>query len=59
MKAEQLHHAVRELVFLYDREFGVIFPPLNAPLILFKYIKYLSLPGMLYPKFKDLMFGIF
>lgn len=54
MKAEQLHHAVRELVFLYDREFGVIFPPLNAPLILFKYIKYLSLPVEVYPAVKRL-----
>ncbi|PGH16823.1 ubiquitin-60S ribosomal protein L40 [Helicocarpus griseus UAMH5409] len=40
----QLHRAIADLASLYHREFGVVIPPLNAPLMLFGYIKQLSLP---------------
>lgn len=44
LKAEHLHRAVLDLALLYNREFGVTFPPLNAPLMLFGYVKRLALP---------------
>lgn len=45
-KAEHFHKAVLELVLYYHRRFGVQFPPLNSPLLLFRYIKRLTLPSM-------------
>ena len=47
-KAENLHKSAKQLIRLYHAEFGVHFPPLNAPLILCRYIRRLALPGMLY-----------
>ncbi|OAX83010.1 hypothetical protein ACJ72_02641 [Emergomyces africanus] len=40
----QLHRAIADLATFYHKEFGVCIPPLNAPLMLFGYIKQLSLP---------------
>ncbi|OJD10497.1 ubiquitin-60S ribosomal protein L40 [Emergomyces pasteurianus Ep9510] len=40
----QLHRATADLATFYHKEFGVRIPPLNAPLMLFGYIKHLSLP---------------
>lgn len=45
-KAEHFHKAVLELLLYYHRRFGVQFPPLNSPLLLFRYIKRLTLPSM-------------
>ncbi|OJD20665.1 ubiquitin-60S ribosomal protein L40 [Blastomyces percursus] len=41
---DQLHRAIANLAVFYRKEFGVRIPPLNAPLILFAYMKQLSLP---------------
>ena len=41
---DQFHRAVADLAVLYNREFGVTFPPINSPLLLFSYIKQLALP---------------
>ena len=41
---DQFHRAVAELAMLYHRDFGVTFPPINSPLMLFSYIKQLALP---------------
>ncbi|KAL2001956.1 hypothetical protein VTN02DRAFT_934 [Thermoascus thermophilus] len=49
LKAEHLHRAVLDLALLYSREFGITFPPLNAPLMLFGYVKRLALPLEIYP----------
>lgn len=48
-KAEHFHKAVLELLLYYHRRFGVQFPPLNSPLLLFRYIKRLTLPSMILP----------
>ncbi|KLJ10053.1 hypothetical protein EMPG_14534 [Blastomyces silverae] len=40
----QLHRAIASLAVFYRKEFGVRIPPLNAPLMLFAYMKQLSLP---------------
>ncbi|EQL35081.1 hypothetical protein RJZ56_007577 [Blastomyces dermatitidis] len=41
---DQLHRAIASLAVFYRKEFGVRIPPLNAPLMLFAYMKQLSLP---------------
>ncbi|PGH03775.1 ubiquitin-60S ribosomal protein L40 [Polytolypa hystricis UAMH7299] len=51
---EQLQIAIAELVILYSREFGVSFPSINSPLILFAYIKQLSLPLETFPAVNQL-----
>ena len=44
-KAEHFHRAALELILFYHRRSGVHFPPLNAPLLLFRFIKRLTLPS--------------
>ncbi|KMU77714.1 hypothetical protein CISG_01470 [Coccidioides immitis RMSCC 3703] len=46
---DQLHRAVADLADLYSRDFGVTFPRINLPLLLFSYIKQLALPLEIYP----------
>lgn len=41
---DQFHRAVADLAILYHRDFGVSFPPINSPLLLFSYVKQLALP---------------
>ncbi|BCR84176.1 TFIIB-type zinc finger domain-containing protein [Aspergillus chevalieri] len=48
-KAEHFHKAALELILFYHRRSGVHFPPLNAPLLLFRFIKRLTLPIDIYP----------
>lgn len=45
LKAEDLHTAVFDLLLLYQRQFKVQFPPLNTPVMLYRLIKRLALPG--------------
>lgn len=45
LKAEHLHKAVLQLSLLYRHKFGVHFPALNLPPILYHYIRRLALPG--------------
>lgn len=44
LKRGDLHKAVLGLVVLFKQRFDITFPPLNSPLIFFKYIKDLCLP---------------
>ena len=44
LELDQLRGAVNDLVRFYSHHFGVILPPLNAPLLLFKYVRSLALP---------------
>ncbi|EEP81687.1 predicted protein [Uncinocarpus reesii 1704] len=45
---DQFHRAIANSADLYFREFGVTFPSINSPLLLFSYIKQLALP-QIYP----------
>lgn len=54
IKAEHLHKATLELSFLYHHKFGVQFPSLNTPAVLYRYIKRLALPVDVYPAVKRL-----
>ncbi|KAI9865822.1 MAG: Pol I core factor CF [Vezdaea acicularis] len=44
MQPQVLHKTVLELVLLFNRSFAMAIPPLNWPLLLFRYIKDLCLP---------------
>ncbi|KAL1386596.1 RNA polymerase I-specific transcription initiation factor Rrn7 [Phyllosticta capitalensis] len=44
-----LQKAVVDLFIAYAREYGMAFPPLNYPLVLFRYLKDLTLPLEVYP----------
>ncbi|KAL1970682.1 hypothetical protein VTN77DRAFT_4326 [Rasamsonia byssochlamydoides] len=48
LNSERLHRIVNQMVIVYNRDFGVSFPPLNAPLMLFEYIRQLALPLEIY-----------
>ncbi|KAL1985585.1 hypothetical protein VTN96DRAFT_7565 [Rasamsonia emersonii] len=48
LNSERLHRVVGEMIIVYNRDFGVSFPPLNAPLMLFEYIRQLALPLEIY-----------
>ncbi|EBA27336.1 RNA polymerase I specific transcription initiation factor Rrn7, putative [Aspergillus fumigatus A1163] len=54
IKAEHLHKATLELSLLYHHKFGVQFPSLNTPAVLYRYIKRLALPVDVYPAVKRL-----
>ncbi|PKX89555.1 TFIIB-type zinc finger domain-containing protein [Aspergillus novofumigatus IBT 16806] len=54
IKAEHLHKATLELSLLYNNKFGVQFPSLNTPAVLYRYIKRLALPVEVYPAVKRL-----
>jgi len=44
LKRGGLQKAVLELVILFKQRFEIVFPPLNAPLIFFKYVRDICLP---------------
>lgn len=44
-KAGHFQRAFFELQIFYERRFGVVVPPLNSPLILYRHIKRLAIPG--------------
>ncbi|KUL88545.1 hypothetical protein ZTR_05370 [Talaromyces verruculosus] len=46
---EDIHETVNQLVAMYSREYNVVFPPLNMPLMLFQFIRQLALPLEIYP----------
>ncbi|KAE8134117.1 hypothetical protein BDV38DRAFT_166945 [Aspergillus pseudotamarii] len=54
LKAEHLHKAVLQLSLLYRRKFGVHFPALNMPPMLYHYIRRLALPIDIYSAVKKL-----
>ncbi|RAL09840.1 TFIIB-type zinc finger domain-containing protein [Aspergillus homomorphus CBS 101889] len=54
IQAEHLHGAVADLLSYYHHRFGMHFPPLNWPFLLYRYIKRLALPIDIYPAVKRL-----
>jgi RNA polymerase I-specific transcription initiation factor RRN7 len=46
LKKGDLHKSVMELVISYKQRFDITFPPLNEPLILFRHVRDLCLPGL-------------
>ena len=45
LKGAMLHRRVLELVEYFYTEFEMTFPPLNYPLLIYKHMKDLGLPG--------------
>lgn len=45
LQGGELHQAVLELVLEYHLNYDMVFPPLNTPLQLFRYLRELALPG--------------
>lgn len=43
-ESEEIHETVNQLVAMYSREYNVVFPPVNMPLMLFQFIRQLALP---------------
>ncbi len=43
-----LYVTALELVEFYNLYFEMVFPPLNSPLLIFKHIRDLGLPGMFF-----------
>lgn len=44
LKSGRLQKCIQELIVSFKTNFDVIFPPLNTPLVMFKYVKKLCLP---------------
>ncbi|KAJ5601312.1 pol I core factor CF [Penicillium lagena] len=53
-KAGHFQRAFFELQLFYERRFGVVIPPLNSPLILYRHIKRLAVPVEVYEAVKKL-----
>jgi len=49
LQGADIHQAVSRLIEFYNSHFEMIFPPLNAPLVMFKHIRDLGLPLEIYP----------
>jgi RNA polymerase I-specific transcription initiation factor RRN7 len=45
LRGGALQDAVLELVEFYNLHFEMVFPPLNYPLLIFKHVRDLGLPG--------------
>ena len=45
LKAATLHRTVSQLVQFYHLQFEMVFPPLNFPLLIYKHMRNLGLPG--------------
>lgn len=54
LKPDRLQNAVINLDIAYSRDFGVVFPSLNHPLLLLRYMKELALPLEIYPAVRRL-----
>ncbi|KAK4926367.1 hypothetical protein LTR66_016349, partial [Elasticomyces elasticus] len=48
LQPDDLHHTVLETVALYEQDYGMSIPPLNSPLLLYRYMKNLTLPLEIY-----------
>ncbi|KAJ5929098.1 RNA polymerase I-specific transcription initiation factor Rrn7 [Penicillium verhagenii] len=53
-KLEVLHRALRDMALLYQRDFGIVLPPMNSPIILYRHIKRLAVPVDVYEIIKTL-----
>lgn len=45
LRGSSLYRTVLQLVEFYNTQFEMVFPPLNAPLLIFKHVRDLGLPG--------------
>jgi len=45
LKGDSLNKSVVQLVGFFGKEFELVFPPLNTPVLLYKHLRDLSLPG--------------
>lgn len=43
-----LHTTVTDLIRGYEKNYGMVFPPLNTPLLLLRYLRELALPCKLF-----------
>ena len=48
LKRGAVQHAVLRLVEFYKVHYELIFPSLNAPLLIFKHVRDLGLPGIVF-----------
>lgn len=49
LQPEELHTAISDLATMYNEAFGLVLPPLNHEVLLYKYIVHLALPLELFP----------
>ncbi|ERF76384.1 hypothetical protein EPUS_07092 [Endocarpon pusillum Z07020] len=54
LQPQDLHGAVSDLGNLYYRAFGLLLPPLNYEILLYRYITYLALPLEIFPAVQGL-----
>ncbi|TVY21399.1 RNA polymerase I-specific transcription initiation factor rrn7 [Lachnellula arida] len=54
LKGSSLYRTVLQLVEFYNHQFEMVFPPLNAPLLIFKHVRDLGLPVEIYPAVRRL-----
>lgn len=47
-KPEKLHQSLFELLSTFSSEFGMVLPPLNTPLVLYRWVRELALPVEVY-----------
>ncbi|EED16731.1 RNA polymerase I specific transcription initiation factor Rrn7, putative [Talaromyces stipitatus ATCC 10500] len=47
-ESDDIHETVNLMVAMYKREYNIVFPPLNMPLMLFQFIRKLALPLEVY-----------
>jgi len=53
LKGSQIYSAVLELIEFYNIQINMVFPPLNAPLLIEKHVRDLGLPSKLFYTRKD------
>ena len=54
IRTGQIQHAIVIMAVAYHRVFHMKFPPINLPLLLYRYIKHLALPLEIYPCVRSL-----
>ena len=54
LQPQDLHSAISDLGNLYHRAFGLVLPPLNHEILLYRYITYLALPLEIFPAVQGL-----
>lgn len=48
LKGDSLNRSVLQLVRFFAKEFELVVPPINAPVLLYKHVRDLALPGRHY-----------
>ena len=54
LKPDDLYNSVTAVAIAYDREYGLSFPPINYPILLFHFIRKLALPLEVYAEVRRL-----